>query len=108
MISLAVDVPKGLDEGSAAVAYEGASASLLEGFWMQIATAGVLIACGLLLPRYLRPVSARATRAAERAGPSLFQQLAAAIQRRDRRRRPAARRKLPRIRAKRKVQGAGT
>jgi hypothetical protein len=107
VISLAVDVPKGLDEGPAAVAYEGASASLLEGFWMQIATAVVLIACGLLLPRYLRPASARATKAVEHAGPSLFQKLAAAIQK-GRRGRPNARRKRPRIRPKRKVQGAGT
>ena len=30
-ISLAVDAPKGLDEGAAAIAYEGASASLLVG-----------------------------------------------------------------------------
>ena len=54
-----VDAPKGLDEGEAALAYEGASASLLEGFWLQIATGAVLIACGVMLPLYLRP--ARAT-----------------------------------------------
>ena len=59
-ISLAVDAPKGLDEGQTAIAYEGASASLLEGFWMQIATGAVLIACGLLLPLYLRPAPAGA------------------------------------------------
>ena len=40
-VSLIVDAPKGLDEGSAAIAYEGASASLLGGFWVQLA-------CGVL------------------------------------------------------------
>ena len=69
-ISLIVDAPKGLDEGIADLAYEGASASLLEGFWIQLATATVLVACGLLLPRYLRPQSARSSRpAAHRPDP---------------------------------------
>ena len=49
-IAVIVDVPKGLDEGTAAVAYEGADANLLEGFWLQLAAAAALIACGLLLP----------------------------------------------------------
>ena len=57
-ISVAVDAPKGLDEGQAAIAYEGAEARLLEGFWIQIAAGAVLIAGGLLLPRYLRRASA--------------------------------------------------
>ncbi len=68
-ISIAVDAPKGLDEGQAAVAYEGASASLLEGFWAQIAAGTVLIACGVLLPLYLRPVPAGA-RSPQPAGPT--------------------------------------
>jgi hypothetical protein len=59
-ISLLVDMPKGLDEGSAAVAYEGAKASLLEGFWLQIACGAALIACGLLLGAYARPATATA------------------------------------------------
>ncbi len=53
-ISLLIDMPKALDEGDAAVVYEGAEARLLDGFWVQLVTAGVLIACGALLPRYLR------------------------------------------------------
>ena len=57
-ISVAVDAPKGLDEGNAALTYEGAEAHLLEGFWLQIAAGAVLIAGGLLLPRYLRPAPA--------------------------------------------------
>ncbi|MDX6581781.1 MAG: hypothetical protein QOI10_965 [Solirubrobacterales bacterium] len=104
-ISLIVDVPKGLDEGSAAIAYEGASASLLEGFWMQIAAGAVLIFCGLLLPRYLRPVSARAAPAP--TGPTLFETGAAAARKLSRRR-PKIKLKRPRSRprTKRKVQGA--
>jgi hypothetical protein len=57
-ISLLIDMPKGLDEGSAAVAYEGAKASLLEGFWLQIACGATMICCGLLLSRYTRPDAA--------------------------------------------------
>jgi hypothetical protein len=59
-IAVAIDAPQGLDEGTAAVAYQGAEARLLEGFWVQIAAGAVLIAGGLLLPRYLRPAPAGA------------------------------------------------
>jgi hypothetical protein len=71
VIAVAIDAPQGLDEGTAAVAYQGAEARLLEGFWVQIAAGAVLIAGGLLLPRYLRPapVGTRATVPADR-GPS--------------------------------------
>ena len=61
-IALLVDVPSGLDEGRAAIAYEGAAAELREGFWLQLAAAVGMIACGLMLPPYLRP-----DRAASRA-----------------------------------------
>ena len=60
VVAIVVDAPKGLDEGTAALAYEGAEAQLLEGFWAQIAAGGVLIACGLILPAYLRPARADA------------------------------------------------
>src|SRR5918996_6547646 len=53
-VSLLVDVPKGLDEGLAARNFEGAEATLLEGFWVQLASAGVLVVAGLLLGRYVR------------------------------------------------------
>lgn len=53
VIAVVVDRPKALDEGSVAIAYQGAEARLLEGFWLQIAAGAVLIACGLLLPRYI-------------------------------------------------------
>jgi hypothetical protein len=57
-IAVGIDAPRGLDEGDAAIAYEGAEARLLEGFWLQIAAGAVLIAGGLLLPRYLRAAPA--------------------------------------------------
>ena len=60
-IALAIDAPKGLDEGTAAIAYEGVEAQLLEGFWLQIACGAVLIAAGLLLPLHLRAGGARAS-----------------------------------------------
>jgi hypothetical protein len=67
-IALLVDVSAGLDEGSAAIAYEGAVAHLREGFWLQIAAATVMIACGLLLPGYLAPERAAAkSRSRERS-----------------------------------------
>ncbi len=113
-ISLGIDAPKGLDEGEAAVAYESASASLLSGFWLQIAAGAVLIACGLMLPRALSP--ARSSVPAGDAGPSLIDQLVARARRTLERRRarpPRERgqRRLPKLRrpaAKGKVQGAGT
>jgi hypothetical protein len=59
-IALIVDVSNGLDEGTAAISYEGAVAHLREGFWLQLAAAAGMIACGLLLPSYLRPDRAAA------------------------------------------------
>jgi hypothetical protein len=53
-VSLLVDVPQGLDEGIAARDFEGTEASLLEGFWVQLASSGVLVVAGLLLGRYVR------------------------------------------------------
>ena len=54
-ISLIVDAPKGLDEGSTAVAYEGAKASLLGGFWVQLACGVLLMALAPLIVTLLRP-----------------------------------------------------
>jgi hypothetical protein len=109
-IALIVDVPKGLDEGTAAVAYEAVEAELLEGFWLQLAAGIVLIAGGLLLPRYLSPQAAKA-QATPLTGPSLFDRLAAAARKAAGRRPKLSRPRLPRSRPprpKRKVQGAGT
>ena len=71
VVGLVVDAPAGLDEGETGIAYEGASATLIEGFWVQIAAAAVLIAAGALLPRQLRPEAAATHRepSARRPGP---------------------------------------
>jgi hypothetical protein len=53
-VSLLIDVPKGLDEGLAARNFEGTEATLLDGFWVQLASASVLVVTGLLLGRYVR------------------------------------------------------
>jgi len=110
-ISLAVDAPKGLDEGEAALAYEGATASLLEGFWMQVVTGGVLIACGVMLPAYLRPMPAAVVTGPSPAAVIAGEVKAAAARApRPKLRMPSLprRRRPTRERAKRKVQGAGT
>jgi hypothetical protein len=54
-LSLIVDVPKGLDEGDAAVAYEGAKAMLLGGFWVQLACGALLLVLAPILTALLRP-----------------------------------------------------
>jgi hypothetical protein len=113
-ISLGIDAPKGLDEGEAAVAYESASASLLSGFWLQIAAGAVLIICGLMLPRALHPAGSSVP--AGKPGPSLIDQLVARVRRTLERRRARPRgergkRRLPKLRrpsTKGKVQGART
>lgn len=74
-ISLAIDLPKGLDEGDAALAYEGASAELLGGFWVQLACGAALIALAPLLTRLLEP----GARAAAAAAPRRTQRLRLAL-----------------------------
>jgi hypothetical protein len=54
-VSLLVDVPAGLDEGKQEIAYAGAEARLLEGFYVQVVSAAVLVAGGLLVSLYARP-----------------------------------------------------
>lgn len=53
-VILLVDLPKGLDEGSAGVRYEGAEATLGDGFYAELAAAGGLVLGGLLLSLNLR------------------------------------------------------
>ena len=53
-VSLAIDLPQGLDAGIPGVAYYGAKAELLEGFWAQLAASATLVALGLLLGAYVR------------------------------------------------------
>ncbi|MEK6277456.1 MAG: hypothetical protein AABM29_05545 [Actinomycetota bacterium] len=54
LISLAIDLPKGLDAGTAGVAFAGAKATMKEGFYVQLASSLTLVVCGLLLGRYIR------------------------------------------------------
>ena len=65
-VSLIVDVPKGLDEGAAAIAYEGASASLLGGFWVQLACGVLLVALAPLISSLLGRGEGAAATAARR------------------------------------------
>ncbi len=74
-IAVGIDAPKGLDEGPAAVAYQGASAQLLEGFWAQLAAGAALAGAGLLAwvrataetaPAARRSARRRSTRASPR------------------------------------------
>jgi hypothetical protein len=60
LICLLVDAPEGLREGSAALDYEGAKATLLGGFWVQLWSAVTLALVGPLLATQLR--SERAAR----------------------------------------------
>ncbi len=50
VVSLAIDLPNGLDLDQARLSYSGVSAVLLSGFWLQLATGVALTAAGLLLP----------------------------------------------------------
>lgn len=61
-VSLLLDARKGLEEGDAGIAYEGAIAVLIEGFWLQVVSAAVLVVTGLLLSRYARDQKAPAPR----------------------------------------------
>lgn len=48
-IALGFDLSDGLDESAAALRYEGAKASLTEGFWVEVVSAGVLALTGGLI-----------------------------------------------------------
>lgn len=52
-VSLVIDLPKGLREGTAAIDHADAHATLMAGFWVQLASSAVLILCGALLIRHL-------------------------------------------------------
>jgi hypothetical protein len=66
-VAFLVDVPAGLDEGEQAIAYASVEAQLLEGFYVEVFSAAVLVVGGLLVSRYARPTKrgrARARRGA--------------------------------------------
>lgn len=54
-ISLTIDLPQGLDAGTAGTAFAGANATLTEGFYAQLAASAVLALCGWVLAANLRP-----------------------------------------------------
>lgn len=70
-ISLAIDLPKGLDAGTAGVAFAGAKATLTDGFYVQLAASAVLVLCGWVLATNLRRREAAPPqpRRAPRSGP---------------------------------------
>jgi hypothetical protein len=61
-VSLAIDLPKGLDAGTAGVAFAGAKATLTDGFYVQLAASAVLVLCGWVLGTNLRQRDATPTR----------------------------------------------
>src|SRR3954447_15255195 len=56
-VSLAIDLPQGLDAGRAGLAFSGSDAVLLQGFWAEVACSAVLMLCGGLLAHYSRGVA---------------------------------------------------
>jgi hypothetical protein len=65
-ISVLVDAPKGLREGSVGIAYQGANAVLLGPFWVQLACGVTLMVVGPLLAVELGERGARRSRRARR------------------------------------------
>ena len=70
-VSLLIDAPKGLDEGSTAIAFDDAKASLLGGFWVQLVCGALLVALTPLLVRVLSPGDGPAAAVGRRRGPPL-------------------------------------
>jgi hypothetical protein len=58
LVSLAIDLPQGLDSGRAGVSFSDTQAAVIEGFWAQLSAAAVLVFCGPLLGSYVRKASA--------------------------------------------------
>ena len=58
VVGLLVDRPEGLDLGRASLAYDGARANLLEGFYAQLFAGALLAAAALLLGRELQRAAA--------------------------------------------------
>ncbi|MGZ5387518.1 MAG: hypothetical protein ACXWZV_08540 [Solirubrobacterales bacterium] len=54
VVTLAIDLPQGLDTGRAGSDYLGTEARLVEGFWSQLAASAALLALGPLLGAYAR------------------------------------------------------
>ena len=56
-MTLAIDLPQGLNAGRPGLAFYGAQAQLLQGFWAELACSALLIASGGLLALYSRNVA---------------------------------------------------
>jgi hypothetical protein len=54
LVSLAIDLPQGLDAGQAGVSFSDTRAVVIEGFWAQLSAAVALVFCGPLLGAYVR------------------------------------------------------
>jgi hypothetical protein len=67
-VALAIDLPQGLEVGRAGLAFTGTEATLLQGFWAEVASSAVLILCGGLLAHYSRGVSRERRRRRGRSG----------------------------------------
>jgi hypothetical protein len=57
LVSLAIDLPQGLDAGRAGTSYSDTQAELLQGFWAQLSASVVLLFSGPLLGVYVRRAS---------------------------------------------------
>ena len=55
VVTLAIDMPKGLDAGTLGDAYAGTEAQLLAGFWAQLIASAALAVSGIALSRTVRP-----------------------------------------------------
>jgi len=67
-VAVAIDLPQGLDAGRPGLAFSGAQAVLLQGFWAEVTCSAVLILCGGLLALYSRGVTAERRGGRTRAG----------------------------------------
>ena len=56
-VAIAIDLPQGLDAGRAGLAFSGADAVLLQGFWAEASCSAILMLCGGLLAVYSRGVT---------------------------------------------------
>jgi hypothetical protein len=67
-VAIAIDLPQGLETGREGLAFYGADAELLGGFWVEVASSATLILTGCLLPLYSRdPARRRKQRRARRS-----------------------------------------
>jgi hypothetical protein len=61
-VAIAVDLPQGVETGREGLAFYGAEAELLGGFWVEVTASATLILCGCLLPLYSCGTTRRARR----------------------------------------------